>query len=36
MDYVIVPVLIMIAVAAYLVYRGYAGRLRTGGKPERE
>ena len=36
MDYVIIPVLIMLAVAAYLIYRGYAGRLRTGGKRERD
>ena len=36
MDYVIAPVLIILVIAAYLMYRSYAGRLRTGGREERD
>ncbi len=36
MDYVIIPVIIMLLIAAYLTYRAYAGRLRNGGRSDRD
>ena len=35
MDFVIAPVIILLVIAAYLTYRAYAGRLRNGGRRDR-
>jgi len=36
MDYVIVPVIIMLVVVAYLIYRGYAARARGRRTPDQD